>query len=144
MGYGEARPADVKSQMKEYDISARLTFSNSLLRPEHLADSSATPSAACLKARRTGLSSHQMLLLDFIRKNYPSFYFVSSTTKVLTAFSDFRKELDRREFSYVVPDFRLNRRFEDLKALTSERKDKAEFLVNECCSLRVPRPQGLL
>ena len=138
MGYGEARPADVKSQMKEYDISARLTFSNSLLRPEHLADSECNRLCRLFESQKNGIIITSDLLLDFIRKNYPSFYFVSSTTKVLTAFSDFRKELDRREFSYVVPDFRLNRRFEDLKALTSEEKDKTEFLVNECCSFACP------
>ena len=60
-------------------------------------------------------------------------YFVSSTTKVLTDFRDFRKELEREEFSYVVPDFRLNRRFDRLGTLPQAEKDKVEFLCNECC-----------
>lgn len=37
-GFGEAEAADVLSLMKDYGISARLTFSNSLLREEHLSD----------------------------------------------------------------------------------------------------------
>ena len=37
-GFGEADGTDVLSLMKEYGISARLTFSNSLLKEEHLAD----------------------------------------------------------------------------------------------------------
>lgn len=37
-GFGEAEAADVLTLMKEYGISARLTFSNSLLKEEHLAD----------------------------------------------------------------------------------------------------------
>ena len=58
---------------------------------------------------------------------------MSSTTKVLTDFRDFRKELEREEFSYVVPDFRLNRRFDRLGMLPQTEKDKVEFLCNECC-----------
>lgn len=38
VGFGDAEPDDVAALMKEYGISSRLTFSNSLLREEHLAD----------------------------------------------------------------------------------------------------------
>lgn len=60
-------------------------------------------------------------------------YLVSSTTKVLTEFEQFRDELKRDDFRYVVPDFRLNKRFEDLHSLSDEQKAKVEFLCNECC-----------
>ena len=42
-------------------------------------------------------------------------------------------ELGRAEFDYVVPDFRLNKNFENLKSLPQAEKDKVEFLCNECC-----------
>ena len=38
VGYGDNDPIEVKELMEEYGISARLTFSNSLLREEHLKD----------------------------------------------------------------------------------------------------------
>ena len=38
VGFGDASPRDVASLMEEYGISARLTFSNSLLTQEHLSD----------------------------------------------------------------------------------------------------------
>lgn len=37
-GFGEHEPREVFALMQEYGISARLTFSNSLLREEHLLD----------------------------------------------------------------------------------------------------------
>ena len=37
-GFGENNPEEVLELMREYGISARLTFSNSLLRQEHLSD----------------------------------------------------------------------------------------------------------
>lgn len=136
VGFGDADPADVAALMREYGISARLTFSNSLLREEHLTDRRCN--ALCELFERNGAAEngvivHSDLLLEYIRSRYPSFYFVSSTTKVLRDFTQFREELDRAEFRYVVPDFRLNREFDRLDALTDAQKQKVEFLCNECC-----------
>ena len=78
------------------------------------------------------------LLLDYIQKQYPGFYFVSSTTKVLTAFSQFERELNRPEFRYAVPDFRLNKAFDRMNALNDGQKQKVEFLCNECCWYACP------
>ena len=136
VGFGEADPHDVASLMKEYSISSRLTFSNSLLREEHLADKRCNDLCALFERNggaENGIIVHSELLLDYIRTNYPGFYFVSSTTKVLTAFQDLDAELAREEFRYVVPDFRLNKAFSLLKALAPDKKAKVEFLCNECC-----------
>jgi hypothetical protein len=68
-----------------------------------------------------------------LKKNYPGLYFVSSTTKVLTDFEQFLNEMNRKDFQYVVPDFRLNKSFDKLNTLSQMQKDKVEFLCNECC-----------
>ena len=135
-GFGEASPRDVLALMQEYGISARLTFSNSLLREEHLSDQKCN--ALCrLFAESGGVQNgvivHSDLLLEYLAQRWPGLYFVSSTTKVLTDFRELQSELDRADFRYVVPDFRLNRQFDALSALTQAQKDKVEFLCNECC-----------
>ena len=120
-----------------YRISARLTFSNSLLREEHLKDRTCNALCRLFSESGTvqnGVIVHSELLLDHLKTTYPQLYFVSSTTKVLTDFSQLRRELERPEFSYVVPDFRLNKAFSELNALPQVLKDKVEFLCNECCS----------
>ena len=61
---------------------------------------------------QNGAIVHAELLTKYLKKNYPSLYLVSSTTKVLTDFNDLQRELARPEFRYVVPDFRLNRAFD--------------------------------
>lgn len=139
--------------MQEYGISSRLTFSNLLIREEHLDDKKCNKlcklfeSGAVSKADKTrafqdkdemravqnGIIVHSDLLLNYIKAKYPDFYFVSSTTKVITDFEQFKAELDREEFRYVVPDFRLNKQFEKLNTLTDAQKQKVEFLCNECC-----------
>ena len=58
---------------------------------------------------------------------------VSSTTKVLTDFRDLLQETERKEFSYVVPDFRLNKKLNQLNQMNAHQKTKVEFLCNECC-----------
>ena len=73
------------------------------------------------------------ILMDHIRTQYPGYYFVSSTTKVLTEFSEFEAELAREEFRFVVPDFRLNKDLSHLDMLSEMQKKKVEFLCNECC-----------
>ena len=136
VGSGNADARDVLALTREYAVSARLTFSNSLLKKEHLAD--ARCNALCRLfaeggGARNGVIVHSDLLLDYLRTRYPQLYFVSSTTKVLTDFSQLRQELERAEFRCVVPDFRLNKKFDALRALPQALKDKTEFLCNECC-----------
>ena len=163
-GFGDDDARKVLDLMKEYGISARLTFSNSLLREEHLLDKKCN--ALCKlfeeagdtqsesvsnsnmqdksikdiqennvqpKVIQNGVIVHSDLLLDYLKKNYPNLYFVSSTTKVLTDFQQFSNEVKRKEFRYVVPDFRLNKSFDRLNTLMQIEKDKVEFLCNECC-----------
>ena len=168
VGFGEHDSKEVLRLMQEYGISARLTFSNSLLTKEHLPDKKCNElcrifdiggdnersksfgndkDIEChidndndisginksIKECRNGIIIYSDILLDYIKENYPDFYFVSSTTKVLTDFCKFENELNREEFRYVVPDFRLNKSFDNLKALSQHQKDKVEFLCNECC-----------
>ncbi len=87
VGFGENRPQQVFALMEKYGISARLTFSNSLLRQEHLANKKCN--ALCEALTRLtvpgGVIVHSDLLLHYLKLHYPSLYLVSSTTKVLTS-----------------------------------------------------------
>ena len=137
VGFGEYEAEDVLALMNEYGISSRLTFSNSLLKPEHLTDRKCN--ALCelfagSKGVQNGVIIHSDLLLEHIKNYYPGLYFVSSTTKVQTDFNQFIKEIEQSDFKYVVPDFRLNKLYNKLDTLSKVQKDKVEFLCNECCS----------
>ncbi|MBQ3720054.1 MAG: hypothetical protein II850_03545 [Fibrobacter sp.] len=151
VGFGDAEPKKVLALVKEYGISARLTFSNSLVREEYLTDVECNALCRMFESADTGLVDgrngagngagldgagiivHSDLLLNYIKAKYPGFYFISSTTKVITDFEQFVAELNRNDFRYVVPDFRLNRQIDKLSTLTDAQKQKVEFLCNECC-----------
>ena len=136
VGFGDADPFSVAALMREYGLSSRLTFSNSLLNKQHLSDKKCNRLCELFEHNgnvENGIIIYSDLLLDCIKANYPGFYFVSSTTKVLTDFSDLEKELERNDYRYVVPDFRLNKAFDRLGQLPEDKKKKIEFLMNECC-----------
>ena len=134
-GFGEADPRDALALAREYGVSARLTFSNSLLREEHLSDHKCNALCALFEKAggvQNGVIVHSDLLARYLQDRYPGLYLVSSTTKVLTEFDALSAELARPEFRYVVPDFRLNHA-PQLAGLPQNQKDKVEFLCNECC-----------
>ena len=123
-GFGGHDPKEVLALMQEYGISARLTFSNSLLRAEHLADPQCN--ALCDQFAKSGsvpngVIVHSDLLADYLQQRWPELYLVSSTTKVLTDFTLLRQELAKPQFRYVVPDFRLNPALEQLRTLDKRR-----------------------
>ena len=134
---------DVTGEVKEAlallegrDISARLTFSNSQLTPGHLSDRRCNRACRLLEDEgygKNGVIVHSELLREYLENKYPGLYLVSSTTKVLMDFEELRTELLRDCFSYVVPDFRLNKALESFKSLPQTCRDKAELLVNEGC-----------
>lgn len=137
-GFGDHDPREVLELMRGYGISARLTFSNSLLGAEHLSDKKCN--ALCKlfaqgdkNCPQNGVIVASDLLLDYLKTRCPQLYFVSSTTKVLTDFERFRRELEREDYRCAVPDFRLNKAFDKLGKLPQALKDKVEFLCNECC-----------
>ena len=136
IGSGDCTAQEALALTREYGVSARLTFSNSLLREEHLTDRKCNALCRLFSESvgpQNGVIIHSELLLRYLRERYPKLYFVSSTTKVLTAFTQLQAELARDEFRFVVPDFRLNRAFDRLNALPEAAKDKVELLCNECC-----------
>ena len=88
LGEGNQNSYEVLSLMNQYHISSRLTFSNSLLQEKHLQDKRCNDLCALFEKSevQSGIIIHSDLLLEYLKKQYPRFYFVSSTTKVLTKF----------------------------------------------------------
>lgn len=136
--YGEVSATKVLELMKEYGISARLTFSNSLLKPEHLKDEKCNNLCRLFETAantKNGVIVHSDILANYIKSNYPNLYLVSSTTKVITEYSKLLNELNLRKYDYVVPDFRFNKERKFLRSLSAKQKAKIEFLCNECCRI---------
>lgn len=107
-GFGDCAPQKVLELMREYEVSARLTFSNSLLKKEHLSDKKCNTLCAMFENSgkvKNGVIVHSDLLAEYLQANYPKLYLVSSTTKVLTEFGQLQDEINRDEFRYMYRIF---------------------------------------
>lgn len=136
VGYGENEAKNVWKLMRDYNISPRLTFSNSLLEEEHFEDLQCNKLCALFEhcgSKQSGIIIYSEELQKYLKEKYPDFYYVSSTTKVILEPKLLLEELNSHEYQYVVPDFRLNKNYELLEKMTANQKDKVEFLCNECC-----------
>ena len=127
--------------MREYGISARLTFSNSLLKEKHLSDRKCNALCALLEENKdvqNGVIVHSDLLLEYLKKHYPHLYFVSSTTKVITDFKQLVEEIRREDFRYVVPDFRLNKAYDQMEdTVLASKKTRWSFCAMNAAGLAV-------
>ena len=77
IGEGDYDPREVLALLKEYGISARLTFSNSLLRKEHLSDGKCNSLCAMFAesdAVQNGVIVHSDLLLNYLKRTYPNLF----------------------------------------------------------------------
>ena len=134
VGFGQSGiEQQVLVMARKFGVPVRLTFSNSLLQEKHLDDAQCNRLCRLFESPENGVIVHSDILLEYLRAKYPKFQLISSTTKVITDFDQFKAELERPEFSYVVPDFRLNHRGAELGLLPQDLKSKVEFLCNECC-----------
>ena len=71
VGFGDNDPREVLALVEEYGISARLTFSNSLLRQEHLSDRRCNFLCRLFSARPgNGVIVHSELLLDNLKREH--------------------------------------------------------------------------
>lgn len=127
---------DVIGLLDKYSISARLTFSNSLIDEQHLNNKKCNDLSLKFHNSKNGIIIHSNLLLNYLKNKYPNYYFVSSTTKVIIKKEELIDELNDNDFKYVVPDFRFNNNKEFILSLDELQKSKLEFIVNECCDIQ--------
>ncbi len=128
----------VISEMNKSGIAVRYTFTNPLLEEKHMSDTFAN---ICLEAADNGMNEvlvNTQVMEDYVRKNYPSYKIISSTTKCLTTIESVEAELDR-DYYLVVLDSALNN---DPKIFDIKKRDRLELLVDHACRVNCPNRQN--
>ncbi len=116
-------------ELNDRGIAVRYTFTNPLIEELHLQD---TFCNLCMRLGDNGQNEvlvNAPVLEEYIRKKYPSYKILSSTTKCLRTEAAVREEL-ARDYYLVVLDSAFNNTEELFKM---ERKEKIELLVNHYC-----------
>ncbi len=111
-------------------IPLRFTFTNPLIKNEHLHDKFCNK---VMKIADNGLNEvivNSPLLEKYIRKTYPNYKITSSTCKRITDFDRLCEELEK-DYNMVVLDYDMNNKFDLLEKIPH--KEKCEILVNACC-----------
>lgn len=72
------------------------------------------------------------ILENYIRKNYPLYKIISSTTKCLKKINDAQNEIDK-DYYMVCLDYNLNKVDSFFQTLNQDQVNKIEILVNAVC-----------
>ena len=115
----------------------RFTWTNSLLQQEHLQDTYCNLIMRLADNGKNQVLVNTQLLEDYLRRKYPDFAYISSTTKRITTLEELEKELER-DYLLVVLDYDLNHNEEVLKALEPY-AGRIEILVDEICFPGCPK-----
>lgn len=138
--FGLTCKRDMENILKIYNsrgIPVRFTWTNSLLEERHLYD---TYCNLIMRLADNGLNQvlvNTRVLEDYIRREYPGYPLISSTTKRITDPESLQAELDR-DYALVVLDYDLNHDEQVLEAI-SPQAGRVEILVNEVCYPGCPR-----
>ena len=132
--FGITGKNDIENILKIYNsrgIPVRFTWTNSLIEEKHLQD---TYCNLIMRMADNGLNQvlvNTPVLEEYIRREYPDFKLISSTTKRITGVDGVLEEL-QKDYFLVVLDYDLNHNEEALKKL-GPYAGRIELLVNEVC-----------
>lgn len=137
---GLAGKRDIEGTLKLYNskgVPVRFTWTNSVLEEKHVYD---TYCNLIMRLADNGMNQvlvNVPVLEEYIRREYPNYKLISSTTKRITEAGGVLSELEK-DYFLVVLDYDLNHDEETLKLLEPQ-ADRIEILVNEVCTPGCPR-----
>lgn len=124
----------ILSEFNDRKIPCRYTFTNPLIQEKHVQD---TFCNLCMELGDNGMNEvlvNSPVLEAYIRKNYPNYKILSSTTKCLKTTQEVIKETEQ-DYHLIVLDNSFNNS-EKLFAL--DKKEKYELVVNSYCQDSCP------
>lgn len=135
---GNATKQEIEYAIEEYnkrDIAVRYTFTNPLIEKVHLMD---TFCNLCMELGDNGKNEvivNAPVMEEFVRKMYPRYGVISSTTKCLKDLSAIEQELEK-DYKFVVLDSAMNNTDELFRL---KHREKIELIANHYCADDCPR-----
>ncbi|MCM1506353.1 MAG: hypothetical protein NC177_04350 [Ruminococcus flavefaciens] len=122
--------------INERGIPLRFTFTNPLIKAEHLGDSYCN---MIMQLANNGMNEVIVvsdILEKYIREMYPNYKITSSMCKGITDPKKLHEEL-KKDYNLVTVDYDLNNKWDILESLPN--KEKCEFLLNSSCFPNCPK-----
>lgn len=119
------------------DVPVRFTWTNSLIEEKHVYDTYCNLIMEIANNGKNQVLCNSSVLEEYLRKEYPNFKFVSSTTKRMKDLEALKEELSK-DYFMVVLDYDLNHDEKVLKELEPV-AERVEILVDEICYPNCPK-----
>ncbi|MCR4600005.1 MAG: hypothetical protein K5678_13355 [Acetatifactor sp.] len=135
---GSCKKPDIQyviESLNSRGIAVRFTLTNPLIEEKHLND---TFCNFCLELANNGMNEilvNSPIIEDYVRKNYPKYPLISSTTKCLDKLDDIKAEMEK-DYSIVVIDSAMNNTPE---LFAMDHRDRMEVIVDHFCEDNCPR-----
>lgn len=129
---------EVVDFIKDYDLSCRFTFTNPFIDDKLVYDSFCNMILRKFnwEGHKNTIIINSPILEDYIRKEYPTYKLISSTTKCITNDKEALEEVSK-DYVMTVLDYNYNKNMEFLKTVSNP--EKVELLVNPVCVPNCPR-----
>lgn len=128
----------VVEEFNKRNIAIRYTFTNPLLEEKHMSDTFGNVLLEVADNGKNEVLVNTACIEEHVRKNYPSFKIISSTTKCIRTVEGAAEEL-KKDYYLVVLDSALNR---DPKIFDLEERGRLEMLVDHGCRLNCPNREA--
>lgn len=132
--FGISSKKDIQAILKTYErfnVPVRFTWTNPFIEGTKVYDTYCNLIMDLANNGKNEVLVNSLELEDYIRKTYPGFAVISSTTKRITDMEQLKKEFDK-DYKLVVLDYDLNKDEKVLGALEPY-ADRVEILVDEIC-----------
>lgn len=127
--YSKEKIEEIIYFYNSHKIPLRYTFTNSLIKSEHLNNKYCNLILECSNNGMNEILINSLELEQFLRKKYPNFKYILSTTRCERDI--FKINEATKNYDLVVIDYRDNRNLNFLNAI--EDKSKIEILINSYC-----------
>jgi len=128
----------IVEEFNKRDIAIRYTFTNPLLEEKHMVDFYGNVLLDVANNGKNEVLVNAPAMEAYVRKNYPDYKIISSTTKCIRTIEGVAEEL-KKDYYLVVLDSALNR---DPKAFELEERGRLELLVDHGCRLNCPNREA--
>lgn len=128
---------DIFSYYTNQGITSRLIFTNNQLKEQDYYDRFCNLILTIGQDYNVEIVVADDNLREYIHTKYPSYQFISSTTKCITNFDKLKEEINNPNYKMVCLDYNLNHS-KKLLDFSPEEKEKTEFLCNAICPPACP------
>lgn len=123
----------LKKFYSDFNIKIALTWSNTLLKKEHLNDTYCNMITEIFEDEGNYIITASNLLFDHIKSRYPKYKIIASSVRHLPADNTYGLDRYYDDYDLIVLHHEFNKDIEQSEYLTTFMANKLELMVNQSC-----------